>query len=48
VNSRNEYQAKTTFEEADIALNGFSPGDLSWDELPQLRYTILQYAALQK
>lgn len=48
VKSRNEYQAKTTFEEADIALNGFSPGDLSSDELPQLRYTILEYAALQK
>jgi len=48
VKSRNEYQAKTTFEEADVALNGFSPSDLSSDELPQLRYTILQYAALQK
>jgi hypothetical protein len=48
VKSKNEYQAKTTFEEADVALNGFSPGDLSSDELPQLRYTILEYAALQK
>ncbi len=48
VKSRNEYQAKTTFEEADDALKGFSPGDLSSDELPQLRYTILEYAALQK
>jgi hypothetical protein len=48
VKSRNEYQAKTTFEEAETVLEGFSPQKLKNDESAQLRYSIIEYAKLMK
>lgn len=46
VKSRNEYQAKTTFDEADEALKNFSASDISLDAKEAYRYAILQYADL--
>ncbi len=46
VKSRNEYQAKTTFEEADEALKTFSASDISLDAKEAYRYAILQFADL--
>ncbi len=48
VRSRNEYQAKNTFEEAETKLASFSPNDLTMDELPQFRYALIEYAKLMK
>jgi hypothetical protein len=48
IKSRNEYQAKTTFEEADAVLANFSPGNLRSDEEAHLRYSIMQFAELMK
>lgn len=48
VKSRNEYQAKTTFEEATTVLESSAPANLKNDESAQLRYSIMEYAKLMK
>lgn len=46
VKSRNEYQAKVTFDAADEALANFSPSDISMDAKEAYRYAFLQFADL--
>jgi tetratricopeptide (TPR) repeat protein len=46
--SRNAYQAKTTFEEAHKAAENAAVSDYSSEELPFLRFAILEYATIMK
>lgn len=46
VKSRNAYQAKSTFEEADQALENFSSSDVSLDSKDAYLYSVLEYARL--
>ena len=46
VKSRNEYQARTTFQTADEVLKEFSPSDISMDAKEAYRYAFLQFADL--
>lgn len=46
VKGRNAYQAKTTFEEADEALQSFSPTDVALESKDAYLYSVLEYAKL--
>ncbi len=46
--SRNEYQAKTTFEEAALVLANYTDTSMSGAEADHLRFSLLQYAKLMK
>jgi hypothetical protein len=48
VRGRNAYQAERTFEEADEALKGFSPSDVSLEMKEAYLYSIMEYARLMK
>ncbi len=46
--SRNEYQAKMTFEEAEKMAKQLSPGSFKSEMLPFLRFGIMEYATMMK
>lgn len=48
IRSRNEYQAERTFEEANKIAESVSPSSFNSEELPFLRFTIMEYAEVMK